>query len=453
MHKKAAAVLFGAMMWLIPASAGYLFFEEDTTFRNEYIPTPDYDVIADRLSCLEGEVPLNFNNRVYGFINYFSVRDREYTRMILRRSTLYFRVFEKYLEKYELPEELKYLSIVESGLNPRAISRAGAGGLWQFMPYTGRTYRLHQDWYIDERLDFEESTDAACKYLKLLYNMFGDWELALAAYNSGPGNVRKAIRRSGYKKKFWEIYRYLPRETRSYLPQYVAMVYLLNYAPDHNFHEENYEYLMDYDTVRLSNFVNLNVVASELNLCIEDIRLLNPGIKRDALPADAFRYPVRLPSDKIEEFKGRKDEILELAKEGRKKVEYQARNSAGSTFGRDKVVYRVKSGDVLGTIAQKYRVRISDIRKWNNLRSNMIRIGQRLDIWIYPGTKVGTSQTVTRRNVIPEEIPDSKTYVVQPGDTLWDISRKYKGLTIEKIKTLNQLKSNKIHPGQKLRIG
>jgi len=210
-------------------------FDLNSNVDFDYIPGfLDYDLVEDRLSCMEKAIPLNYNSRVYAFVNYFAIKDREYTRMVIKRATYYFPMFEKYLKKYGLPDELKYLSIIESGLNPNAVSRVGAVGLWQFMPYTGRSYKLHQDWYLDERRDPIKATEAAFKYMKQLYKMFGDWELVMAAYNSGPGNVRKAIRRSGYKKKFWEIYRYLPRETRSYVPQWVAIYYVMNYAHELN---------------------------------------------------------------------------------------------------------------------------------------------------------------------------------------------------------------------------
>ena len=191
----------------------------------EYIPADfTYDEVKARLEKIEGKIPLHFNDKVFAFVNYFVIKDRDYTRMMMRRENVYFPLFEKYLEKYGIPDELKYLSIIESGLNTKALSRAGAAGLWQFMPPTGRHYGLYQDWYVDERLDPEKATDAACRYLRDLYNQFNDWELAIAAYNTGPGNIRKAIRRAGYKKTFWEIYPYLHRETRSYLPQFTAMI-------------------------------------------------------------------------------------------------------------------------------------------------------------------------------------------------------------------------------------
>jgi peptidoglycan lytic transglycosylase D len=446
---------FGLAILLFLVTASLYAQQPEEVEYEGYAEEYSYDLIADRLSCIQGDVPLIFNEKVYSFINYFIVRNRPYTKFVVNKSTLYFPVMEELLEKYGLPDELKYLSIVESGLNPQAISRAGAGGLWQFMPYTGRSYSLHQDWYIDERFDPYLATEAACKYLSMLYRMFGDWELALAAYNSGPGNVRKAIRRSGYKKKFWEIYRYLPRETRSYVPQYVAIVYALNFAEEHNLQAENPQYLMLADTFHVKGYINLKVVAESIGICYEDIQKLNPSLKRFGVKTNNSLYPINLPQDKVKAFKDSREEIMTIAsKEGIKELEHLARNSVGSTFGRDKVVYKVKSGDVLGIIAQKYRVRVSDLKKWNKLHGNMIRVGQRLDIWVYPGTK-SKVVVASKKTIDPVTIDYSgkKVYTVQPGDTLWDIAKKYEGLDIEKIKKLNKLKNSRIMPGQKLIIG
>lgn len=452
----------------------------------DYIPENfNYDLIGDRVACIEGEIALNYNERVYSFINYFVVKDREYTKEVVRKHKYYFPIFEKYLKQYGLPDELKYLAIVESGLNTKAISRAGAGGLWQFMPYTGRSYGLHQDFYIDERFDPEKATEAACRYLKMLHGMFGDWELALASYNSGPGNVRKAIRRSGYKKSFWEIYRYLPRETRSYVPQFVALTYAMNYTEEHNLVPENFEYEMKYDTVMVNEFMNLEILAKELDICDQDLKKLNPAIKWFAIPSTAKAYPLRLPLDKISAFNERRDSLLVLTNQGQARMEYLARNTPGSTYGRQKIVYRVRSGDVLGTIAGRYHVRVSDLRKWNNIRGSMIRAGQRLNIWIHPGntndplnstiasssnlkssptndptppknlTASTKSSTTTNSPKTSYRNPTTGqlTHIVQPGDTLWDISKMYEGSSIEEIKKVNKLENNKIKPGQTLIIG
>ena len=440
---------------------GPLMDEEDPVqvFESpDYIPDVPYDLVADRLSCLETDIELNFNSRVRGFIEYFAVRNREYTQEMINRKNLYFPTFEKYLKKYGLPDELKYLSIVESGLDPSATSRVGAAGLWQFMPATGRLYKLDQDWYIDERRDPEKATEAACKYLKFLYDYFDDWELALAAYNSGPGNVRKAIRRSGYKKKFWEVYRYLKRETRSYVPQFVAVMYVLNYADEHNFHHDSLQYAWETDTITVNRYLNLETFASLTNICLEDLARLNPELKRSAIPDYVKNYPLKIPADKYDFIDFKRTYILDSAnRKGKKELEFIAKNSVGSTYGRKKVVHRVRRGDVIGKIAERYKVRVSDIRAWNKLRGNTIRIDQRLAVWVRPSQVNKVNRPVMAKNSSPRQQIDLKNakvlYKVQPGDTLWDISRKYKNLSIDKIKKLNNLKTNKIKPGQTLVLG
>ena len=459
-------IIFGTAVLILLTCNAHAngMFRTDTLSRDsaaytpiyDFIPEHNYELVADKITCITEEIPMTFNSNVFGFITYFGIRNRDYTRFVIKKKDIYFPLFEKYLAKYEMPDELKYLSIVESGLEPRAISRAGAGGLWQFMPYTGRSFGLHQDFYIDDRFDPDAATEAACKYLKSLYKMFGDWELALAAYNSGPGNVRKAIRKSGYQKGFWKVYRHLPRETRSYVPQFVAIKYVLNYADDYNLHTIS-DQEMESDTLMVSNFVNLKLLADEINVCYEDLDKLNPAIKRFALPASIKKYPIRIPIDKIEFARENRHTILtNAAKSGQNELALLAKNTAGSTYGRTKVVHRVRSGDVLGTIAQNYHVRIGDIKRWNNLGGNMIRIGQRLNIWLLPSNKYANTNTATAANAqnnTTETTTSGMIYNVQPGDTLWDISRKYDGLSIEKIKKLNNLKSNNIKPGQKLIIG
>ena len=424
-------------------------------YNYEYIPDATYYEIQERLQSIESDIPLEFNERVKSFIDYFTVRDREYTRGVIGKSTYYFPLFEEILAKYDMPDELKYLAIVESGLNARAQSWASAVGLWQFIYFTGKSYGLHVDWYIDERMDPVKSTEAAARYIKSLYNMFGDWELALAAYNCGPGNVRKAIRRSGYKRKFWDIYRYLPRETRGYVPQFVAIAYTFNFSKEHNFllEEGEYKYQMESDTVMVKHFTNLKTIAEMLDICEEDLELLNPAVKRFAIPESGKLFTMRLPQDKMEHFAEYRNYILDSAsKTGQKELEYLARNTAGSTYGRDKIVHRVRSGDVLGKIANQYHVRISDIKKWNKLYSNTIRIGQKLNIWMLPGMRssVAKAKHTTQQDMV---VNGTRYHVVQPGDTLWNISRVYSNATIEKIKKWNNLKNNKIKPGQKLVVG
>lgn len=425
----------------------------------EYIPDVTYDTMAQRIARIESRIPLHFNTKVKAFIDYFTVKDRDYTRKVAGRSNYYFPIFEEILKKYHLPDELKYLAVVESGLAANARSRAAAVGLWQFIYTTGRIYNLHADWYIDERMDPYKSTEAACKLLTSLYNQFGDWELALAAYNCGPGNVRRAIRRSGYKRSFWEIYRYLPRETRSYVPQFVAVVYVLNHLEEHNIYLQPEEmlYPLPFDTIQVQHFLNFQSLARQLNVCDEELRLLNPSIKHGALPDLKKPYTVRIPAYRFEYFAENRTTILDsAAREGKKQIEYLARNSVGSTYGREKITYRVRSGDVLGTIAGRFHVRVSDIRRWNNLHSNMIRVGQRLNIWLKPHFAANYSPKPKNRQPAQPKtsiVNGKKYHIVQEGESLWSISRIYENLTIDKLKKLNQLSTNKIKPGQKLLVG
>lgn len=433
-------------------TADYVFYYLPADL--EYIPGDDDPaILEDRLNCLEKTIPLVYNDKIHAFINYFTVKDREYTRMMMRRKNLYFPLFEKYLAKYKLPDELKYLSIIESGLNPRAVSRARAVGLWQFMSATGKYYGLHNNWYIDDRMDPEKATDAACRYLRDLHRMFKDWELALAAYNTGPGNVRRAIRRSGYKKSFWEIYPNLPRETRSYVPQFVAIIYAMSHLDEHNFFDEGEEMLVRSDTLHVKNFVNFETLASLTGSCLEDLQRLNPSIQRNAIPVTDRTYIMRIPVTAKEHLESNRLAILDSAsKVGKKELELLAKTMHGTTYGRDRVVYKVRGGDVLGSIAIRHRVRVADIKKWNNLRSDVIRTGQRLNIWAQASTK-STVTASAKISTTVTGLQGMKTYTVQPGDTLWDISKKFNGLTIEKIKMLNNLNNSKIQPGQKLIIG
>ncbi|MDW8330642.1 MAG: LysM peptidoglycan-binding domain-containing protein [Cyclobacteriaceae bacterium] len=416
----------------------------------EFIPGDDApEVIRQRLRALQRSIPLHYHERVHAFINYFTVRDREYTRMIIRRRDLYFPVFEKYLAYYNLPDELKYLSIIESGLNPKAISRARAVGLWQFMYFTGRHYGLHIDGFEDQRMDPELATDAACRYLRDLYNLFNDWELALAAYNAGPGNVKKAIRRSGYKKTFWEIYPYLPRETRAYVPQFVAMVYTMNHLAEHNFLETEREVLPPHDTLRISRAVHFETMAQLTNGCLEDIQRLNPSFVRNVIPDTHRAYTLRIPRYMSASLLENRFAILDSASKAAKTfIQSTPHYGASGTTGRERIVHYVHSGETLSTLAQRYQVRIADIQEWNGLRGTTIRTGQRLHIWVTPSHL----PVVAKSTPPPKQTLSGTTYTVQEGDTLWSITRRYEGLTVERLRQLNKLDTNKIYPGQVLVI-
>jgi membrane-bound lytic murein transglycosylase D len=434
-------------------TADYVYYSLPSAL--EYVPGDDHPaLVADRLSCLEKAMPLEYNDKIHAFINYFTIRDREYTKMVVRRKNLYFPLFEKYLAKYGMPDELKYLSIIESGLNPRAISRARAVGLWQFMSATGRYYGLANNRYIDDRMDPEKSTDAACRYLKDLYNMFHDWELALAAYNTGPGNVKKAIRRSGYKNTFWEIYPQLPRETRAYVPQFVAMIYTMNYLDEHNFYNEGEEMPVVADTIMVNKHLHFETFAAMTGTCLEDLQKLNPSILYSAVPESGKSFALRIPATAKEKLMENRLAILDSSAQiGKKQLELIAKTVPEE---QERIVYKVRRGDVLGSIAMRHRVTVSQLKKWNNLRGTNINIGQRLTIYGKghgPKSSGQTTTAVAKKTTTPKKVSSGQTYTVQPGDTLWTISKKFDGLTIEKLKSLNNLQNNKIQAGQKLIIG
>ncbi|MFT6214975.1 MAG: membrane-bound lytic murein transglycosylase D [Roseivirga sp.] len=423
---------------------------EDITPIYDYAPDFSYEEMEVRYNRLDLEIDIVFNEQVRAFINYFTVRNRNYTKEMIRRKEVYFPIFEKYLAKYELPAELKYLPIIESGLNPKAESGPKAVGLWQFMAPTARQQGLSIDWYVDERMDPEKSTEAACKYIKWLYGILGDWKMTLAAYNSGIGNVQRAMKRSN-KDDFWEVYRYLPRETRSYVPQFAAILYAMEYADEHNLFVTDPLYPIDFEGIEINQFVYLKAFAKESGIDLDILERLNPAIKKGAIPANNKNFKMRIPKEGKEAFEINKISILAKAEEGREEFEKLVSNVPGSTFGKEKLVYRVSSGDVLGSIANKHNVKVSDIKSWNNINSSLIRVGQKLNLYI--GPDFGDDNSRKTQKVTNLALPDSKKHIVQNGDTLWDISRMYKGLTIDKIKHLNNLESTTLKPGMTLRIG
>jgi membrane-bound lytic murein transglycosylase D len=426
-------------------SSEKVLFQSPVQF--DYIPSFSDEEIQRRLESLSENIEMEYHERVKIFIDYFTVREREYTRMMAMKMNVYFPLFEKYLAKHGLPDELKYLAIVESGLNPRARSRVGAVGLWQFMPATGRSFKLYQNWYADDRMDPEKATEAACLYLKQLYTIFGDWHLALASYNAGPGNVKRAITRSGGKRKFWQVYNYLPRETRSYVPQFIAIAYTMNHLEEHNLLPTEMEYAEETFKLPIDQFVSLEHFANASGICLDDINRLNPSLTRGAIPDNASNAHLTLPIQYKEHLEIHLDTIMALASVGREEMEKLAQNAPGSTYGREKMVYRVASGDVLGRIAQNHNVRVDDLKAWNNLNSNLIRVGQNLNIWL-PAS--GTTSRNVAQSVIIEN--GRKYHKVRPGDTLWDIAREH-DLSIDELKKRNNLNTNNIRPGQRLIIG
>ncbi|MCP4459263.1 MAG: LysM peptidoglycan-binding domain-containing protein [Cytophagales bacterium] len=422
-------------------------------FGYDYIPDVADSVIEARLKAIEADIPLHFSPEVKKYINFYTITRRDYARRMLNRSSKYFPLFEEYLAKNNMPDELKYLSVVESGLNPNAVSHAAAVGLWQFIYWTGKKYNLNSSWYIDDRIDPDMSTQSACDFLGFLHGYFGDWELALAGYNSGPGRVNRSIRYADGQRDFRSIYKYLPNETKAYVPKFVAVTYVFNYAEEHNLYPDASEYLPLYDTIHVSQYLHLETFANQANICIEDLELLNPQIKHGAIPSTARNYPLKIPIEFKDSIVVNRQMIYEEAsKVGRAELEKMAKNEIGAVAGRERVIHKVRSGDVLGTIAERYHVRVSDIKKWNRLKGSMIRVGQSLKIWVLPKYKnTPKAKTIASKpkSASPKPKPGQKTHFVKKGDSLWGISVANK-ISIEKLKILNNLSSDNIKPGQTL---
>lgn len=322
-----------------------------------------------------------FNSIVKTYIERYAKRYKQVPNMLGLGEYYYFPIFEEALAKYNVPLELKYLPIVESALNARAISPMGASGLWQFMPRTGKIYGLEINSMVDERRDPLKSSEAAAKYMSALYKIYGDWHLVIAAYNCGSGNVAKAIRNAGGKKGYWDIYPYLPSETRAYVPLFIAACYIMNYYEEHNLCPAEPITKSLTDTVMISDRVHLKQIADVIGMSIEELKFFNPQYRYDIIPGEYKQYPLALPIDKINKYHNNRDSILaympELAK---RQVKV---NPAGyGYYGSGKlIIHKVKDGDYLGKIANQYKVKVSQIKRWNNMRSTMIRVGQKIKIY------------------------------------------------------------------------
>lgn len=413
-----------------------------------YYPDLPTDTLKKRLLELNAKTPFNieYNPSLESVIKRYLKHRRRSMEKLMALSHYYFPMFERELDNHNIPLEVKYLSIVESALKPRAKSRVGATGLWQFMFATGKQFGLEVSSYVDERSDPIMSTEAASKYLATLYKIFGDWDLALAAYNSGPGNVSKAIRRSGGYQNYWNIRPFLPRETAGYLPAFLATMYIFEYASEHGFSPNKPEITyIETDTVRIKHMISLDQVSELTGIKIEELQFLNPSYKLDIIPfIEDENYTLRLPLEHIGKFVNNEEEIYAFAKADFDKRE----KPLPQFFDNDtRIRYRVRSGDYLGKIARNYGVRVSQIKQWNGLRSNNIRVGQRLTI--YP-RKIGkTSSSMSTKQTVATSLngEGNKTYRVKKGDSLWSISQKFPGVSIQNIKDWNDISSTNLKPG------
>lgn len=349
---------------------------------------PD-SVYIERLSGMNTLINLPFNSVVRNYITTYTQKKRAQVEVMLGLADYYFPLFEEILDLYQLPLELKILPVIESALNPRAVSRVGATGLWQFMYSTGKRYNLQIDSYVDQRRDPLAASHAAARYLRDLYGLYGDWTLVIAAYNCGPGNVNKAIRRAGGKRSYWDIYYYLPRETRGYVPAFIAANYAMRFADQHGIRPRNMEMPKTTDTVVVQGKMHLEQVARVLGLPLQQLRDLNPQYKHDMLTMDSGN-PLRLPAERVGEFIDRQDEIRTFKDSiylNPKRIQEIAKISGDPFYipriaGKGNVVkYRVRQGDVLGSIASRYHVTVQQLRAWNGISGSKIRIGQTLLIY------------------------------------------------------------------------
>jgi len=488
-------------------------FTTDTSILNVYnyskdsIPIFPDSVLKARIKLLNGETPfeLIFNKNVKNYINLYAVKKRALTSKMLGLAEVYFPLFEEQLDKYNIPLELKYLAIVESALNPRAGSRVGAKGLWQFMYGTGKVYGLKVTSLIDDRYDPLKATVAACEHLRDLYDIYGNWSLALAAYNSGAGNVNKALRRSGNVKSYWAIWPFLPRETRGYVPAFIAVNYVMSYSTEHNLYPIDPGILFnEIDTIKVKEVLSFDQISEMLGVPYEDVKFLNPQYKKQIIPpSNGKEYFLRLPKKYIGDFIENETALYNYkTKKGIQKDKLLAQIEKA----KNRNFHIVRSGENLGVIAKRYRCYISQIKRWNNLRGNTIYPGQKLIVYgsAYSSQKQKSYKTPVKRStqgsahivkngenlaliakkynctttdlkewnnlksskIFPKQKlivykPVSSTsksgkfmyHTIRKGDTLWDIAKEYDGVTVEQIKRLNKIRNyRRLKPGQKIKI-
>ncbi|MCB0428917.1 MAG: transglycosylase SLT domain-containing protein [Flavobacteriales bacterium] len=434
-------------------------------FPSDSVPRYDDAYYQAQLEKLNAGTPIDitYNDAVRKFIELYVIRKRNLSSRVLGMSELYFPMFEEVLDAYQLPLELKYLAIVESALNPSAVSSAGATGLWQFMYRTGKLFKLDVTSYVDDRRDPYQSTIAACEYLQQLYGMFHDWLLVLAAYNSGPGTVSRAIRRSGGVTDYWQLRKYLPSETRGYVPAFIAAMYFMNNAAAHNLYPiPPRKMFFEVDTVHVKQPLKLDQLSLMLNVPMEDLEYLNPVYKLgEVVLRDKKPTVLTLPVEKIPMFINNEQAIYA----------YQNKPAADSLPDGTAVTYvskvvkeyhTVRRGEYLGAIAYSNNCSVEDIRAWNHLRSNMIYPGQRLVIEreIKEAVPVAQPEEIVAEKEHPS--PGSPTsaedgnyimYEVQPGDTLLDIANKYSGITVHHLRQLNGFQeSQEPKPGTKIKV-
>jgi membrane-bound lytic murein transglycosylase D len=450
-------------------------------FKGDTLPLqfPD-SVYISRLSKINSIISLPFHSIIRNHIHVYTIRQRDKFSIVLGLKDYYFPMIEDIFDSYGLPAELKYMAVIESALNPNAVSRMGATGLWQFMYSTGRMYGLTINSVVDERRDPIKSTHAAARFLKDLYGIYNDWNLVIAAYNCGPGNVNKAIRRSGNKKDYWEIYYKLPRETRGYLPQYIAAAYAVNYYQEENIRPAQLNIPVATDTIMVNKDMHLAQISEVMGIPLGELRGLNPQYRTGLIPGSSKPMALILPMNHLGDFIDLSDTIRGYKSDVYLNKATRIADPSRSTYitadikGKSKIIYTVKEGDNLGFISEWYRIGLSDLRNWNNINRNSIRIGQKIVIYVDPAkfelySRINSMTFEEKQSMVGKTIPSSSvrilartnedpegefiTYTVRNGDTIWDIVKLYENVTTSQVLSLNNLaNADKLQVGQRLKI-
>ncbi|MDR1200686.1 MAG: LysM peptidoglycan-binding domain-containing protein [Tannerellaceae bacterium] len=434
----------------------------------------DDSTYIKRLYSLPTKMELAFNPAVKQQIEYYAGRRKSQVSYMLGEGKYYFPIFEEALDREGLPLELKYLPVIESALNPKARSRMGASGLWQFMAATGKMYDLEINSLVDERFDPHKSTDAAVKYLRSLYSKYSDWNLVIAAYNCGPGNVDKAIRRSGGLTDYWSIYPYLPRETRGYVPIFIAATYIMNYYQEHGIDPSVGTKPASMDSVVINKNLHFQQISDVLNIPIDDIRRYNPQFKSDMIPGEYKGYSLNLPMDRLTAFIDKEESIFAYKPDqflNHRKIAGLDVVSGGSSSNTKTITYRVKKGDTLSKVASRYGVSSAQIKSWNGLSSNKLNTGRRLKIYKtaapvagtasntepasnapdiegkYTGTPIGGSNAAVEKQARTTTI----YYKIRKGDT-WNKITQKNNVSVSDIKKWNNIKNNNLIAGKTLKI-
>ena len=413
---------------------------------------PD-SVYIRRLKEMNSFITLPYNDIVRGYLIHYSEKMKSGMKRIIGLSSYYMPIFQETFDRHGLPEELKAMAIIESALNPTAVSRAGAKGMWQFMYNTAKLYGLHIDSFVDERLDPVKSADAAARYLKDAYKIFGDWNLAIASYNCGAGNVQKAIKRAG-SRQFWDIWPFLPRETRGYVPAFVGALYALKYHKEHGIEALAVPMPAHTDTFKIRKMVHLKQVSELTGAPLEELQSLNPQYRHNIIPGNDREYILRIPYKFTDAFIAHEDSLHRH----KDSIYFNPLTIKKIKDGGDgqRIVYKVKSGDYLGKIATRYRVTVTQIKKWNGLKSNNISIGQRLVI--YSGRAGAVASSSSSGNSSGPKVNTAAAakghtlYKVKEGDSFYLIAKNYPGVSAQNIMDYNGLSSSSLRPGTTIKI-